>query len=216
MTTFLQVSFPVFSWSLEPAVSSSQTHQCYSSCPCLPQAWGNWPGGRICYRGNCHLASEGKPAPSCPHPTPQQMGPTECAGSPVPGRTGTHWLPGTHYVRTGALRGNLSLKTQVHTRFNFVFRESSTLLNHCCCSVAESCLTPWTAALQASLSFTISLSLLKHMSIELMMPSNHLILCPLLLLPSIFPSIRVFSSELALCIMWPNLLNWGELNSSSS
>ena len=64
--------------------------------------------------------------------------------------------------------------------------------------------TPWTVVRQASLSFTISWSLLKLMSIELMMPSNHLILChPLLLLPSIFPSIRVFSSELALCIRWP-------------
>ena len=61
----------------------------------------------------------------------------------------------------------------------------------------------WTAARQASLSFTISLSLLKLMSIESMMPSNHLILsCPLLLLPSIFPSSRVFSSELALHIRW--------------
>ena len=60
---------------------------------------------------------------------------------------------------------------------------------------------PWTAACQASLSFTISLSLLKLMSIELVMPSNHLILCqPLLLLPSIFPSIGVFSNESALCI----------------
>ena len=56
--------------------------------------------------------------------------------------------------------------------------------------------TPWTAALQASLSFTISQSFLKLMSVESMMPSNHLILCrPLLLLPSIFLSIRVFSSE---------------------
>ena len=56
--------------------------------------------------------------------------------------------------------------------------------------------TPWTAAHQASLSFTISLSLLKLMSIELVMPSNHLILCrPLLLLPSISPIIRVFSNE---------------------
>ena len=65
--------------------------------------------------------------------------------------------------------------------------------------------TPWTAAHQASLSFTISLSLLKLMSIESVMPSNHLILCcPLLLLPSIFPSIWVFSSESALCIRWPN------------
>ena len=64
--------------------------------------------------------------------------------------------------------------------------------------------TPWTAAHQASLSFTISQSLLKFMSIESVMPSNHLILChPLFLLPSIFPSIRVFSSESALCIRWP-------------
>ena len=64
--------------------------------------------------------------------------------------------------------------------------------------------TPWTAACQTSLSFTISQSLLKLTSIKLVMPSNHLILChPLLLLPSIFPSIRVFSSESALCIRWP-------------
>ena len=64
--------------------------------------------------------------------------------------------------------------------------------------------TPWTAASQAPLSFTIYQSLLKLMSIESMMLSNHLILChPLLLLPSIFPSIRVFSNESALCIRWP-------------
>ena len=64
--------------------------------------------------------------------------------------------------------------------------------------------TPWTEARQASLSFTVSWSLLKLMSIESVMPSNHLILwCPLLLLPSIFPSIRVFSNELALRIRWP-------------
>ena len=64
--------------------------------------------------------------------------------------------------------------------------------------------TPWTAARQASLPFTISWSLLKLMSIESMMPSNHLILChPLLLLPSIFCSMRDFSSELALYIRWP-------------
>ena len=63
--------------------------------------------------------------------------------------------------------------------------------------------TPWTAARQASLFFTISRSLLKLMPIELVMPSNHLILCrPLLLLPSIFPSIRVFSNA-SLCIRWP-------------
>ena len=64
--------------------------------------------------------------------------------------------------------------------------------------------TPWTAACQASLSFVISQNLLKLMSIESVMLSKHLILCcPLLLMPSIFPSIRVFSSESALCIMWP-------------
>ena len=64
--------------------------------------------------------------------------------------------------------------------------------------------TPWTAARQASLSISNFLSLLKLVSIELVMPSNHLILCcPLLLLPSIFPSLRVFSSESALCIRWP-------------
>ena len=64
--------------------------------------------------------------------------------------------------------------------------------------------TLWTAACQASLSLTISQSLLKFMSIESVMPSNHLILCcPLLLLPSIFPSIRVFSNELVLHIRWP-------------
>ena len=64
--------------------------------------------------------------------------------------------------------------------------------------------TPWTATYQASLSFTLSQSLLKLMSIELVLPSNYLIHChPLLLLPSIIPGIRVFSSELALCIRWP-------------
>ena len=64
--------------------------------------------------------------------------------------------------------------------------------------------TPWTAARQASVSITNSQSSLKPMSIESVMPSNHLILChPLLLLPSIFPSIRVFSNESALHIRWP-------------
>ena len=64
--------------------------------------------------------------------------------------------------------------------------------------------TPWTAACQASLFFTISQSLLKLMSIESVMPSNHLILCrPFLLLPSVFPSIMVFSDESVLSIRWP-------------
>ena len=69
--------------------------------------------------------------------------------------------------------------------------------------------TPWTAACQASLSITNSRSLLKLTSIELVMPWNHLILChPLLLLPSIFPSVRVFSNESALHIRWPKYWNF--------
>ena len=75
----------------------------------------------------------------------------------------------------------------------------------CCCSysVAQLCPTPWTAAHQASLSFAIFQSLLKLMSIESVMVSNHLIVCRLLLLPSHFPSIRVSSNESALHIRWP-------------
>ena len=75
----------------------------------------------------------------------------------------------------------------------------------CCCSIAKSLFaTPQTAARQSSLFFNISQSLLRFMSIESVMPSNHLILCCLLhLLPSIFPSIRVFSDESALHIRWP-------------
>ena len=77
----------------------------------------------------------------------------------------------------------------------------------CCCSVMNNSLQPFGlqhATCQASLSFTISKKLLKLISIELSMPSNHLNLWrPLLLLPSIFPSIRIFSNELALHIRWP-------------
>ena len=77
--------------------------------------------------------------------------------------------------------------------------------------------TPWTAARQASLSITNSWSLLKLMSIELVMPSNHLILCcPLLLLPSIFPSIRVFSNQSALHLRWPEYQNFSFSISPSS
>ena len=73
------------------------------------------------------------------------------------------------------------------------------------CSVAQSCLTltPRTVACQVSLPFTISRSLLKLKAIELVMPSNHLILCHPLLLPSVFPSIRVISNESTLCIRFP-------------
>ena len=74
--------------------------------------------------------------------------------------------------------------------------------------------TPWTAACQAPLSFSISQTLLKLMSIKPVMPSNHLILCHLLLLPPISPSIRVFSNELALRIKWPKY--WSFSNSPSN
>ena len=77
--------------------------------------------------------------------------------------------------------------------------------------------TPWTAAHQASLSFTISLILLKIMSIELVILSNHLILClHLLLLPSIFPNIRVFSNESALHFRWPKFWSFSFSISSSN
>ena len=81
-------------------------------------------------------------------------------------------------------------------------------LESCCCFVRSPfrvwLCDPWTAACQVSLSLTISQSLPKFMSIALMMPSSHFILWrPLLLLPPIFPSIRVFSNELAVCIRWP-------------
>ena len=77
-------------------------------------------------------------------------------------------------------------------------------------------MTPWTAACQPSLSITISWSLLKLMSTESVIPSNHLILyCPLLLLPSIFPSFRVFSNESVLPIRWPKYWSFS-LNISPS
>ena len=86
-------------------------------------------------------------------------------------------------------------------------------------SVAQSCPTlsnPWTTACQASLSITNSQGSLKFMSIESVMPSSHLVLChPLLLLPSIFPSIRVFSNESAVCIRWPKYWSFS-LNISPS
>ena len=91
--------------------------------------------------------------------------------------------------------------------FPFYLPQSNRTRCHdlCCCSVAQSCLSLWPHGLahQASMSFTISQSLLKLMSIQLVMPSNHLLLChPLLFLSSNFPSIRVFSSDLGLCVTW--------------
>ena len=90
----------------------------------------------------------------------------------------------------------------------YVSHQGSPNIPNCCCLVTHRVqlfATPNTAACQVSLSFTISWSLLKLMSIESMMPSRCLVLChPLFLLPSIFPSIRVFSNESFICIRWPN------------
>ena len=94
--------------------------------------------------------------------------------------------------------------------FNFICKNLCVKASHLSVSVssvAQSCLTlcDWTVAGQASLSITNFRSLLKLISVKSVMPSNHLILCrPLLLLPSISPSIRVFSNESVLCIRWPN------------
>ena len=84
--------------------------------------------------------------------------------------------------------------------FNIKYKTYMLLLSH---KFIPDSAAPWTAACLAYLSSTISQSLLKFMSIKSMMPSNHLILCcPLLLLPSVFPSIKIFSNELTLCIRW--------------
>ena len=110
-----------------------------------------------------------------------------------------------------------------HQEVGFIFPSLKSRLGHVTCHVVQSLsrvwlfATPWTIAHQASLSFTISCSLLKFMSIESKMPSDHLILCgPLLLLPSIFPSIRVFSNELTLPIRWPKYWSFSFSISPSS
>ena len=98
------------------------------------------------------------------------------------------------------LRGNISCLVFPPWNVAFCVLYSYLLFSHCVWLFA----TPWAAAHQAFLSFTNSWNLLKLMSIESVMPSNHLILChPLLLLPSIFPSISVFCSESTLRIRWP-------------
>ena len=96
--------------------------------------------------------------------------------------------------------GSRKLRKQNFMTFSILFLCCMLLFN---CSFMSNSVTPWIAACQASLSFAISRSLLKLMFIESMMPSNGLILChPLLLLPSVFPSTGVFSSESAVCIRW--------------
>ena len=122
--------------------------------------------------------------------------------------------PKSHCLKTWKFRPLLSFE-MAHTLWN-VFLLMPLCLTRCpilclwnvssaqLLSCVQLIVTPWTAACQISLSITNSQSLLKLRSFELLMLSNHLILChPLLLLPSIFPSIRVFSNELALHIRWP-------------
>ena len=114
------------------------------------------------------------------------------------------WLPRVLVVQVGSLLWHLGFSSYGQGLSGP--REHGVLVLQFS-SVAQSCPTlwiPWTAAHQASLSITNRQSPPKSMSIESVMPSNHLILChPLLLLPSIFPSIRVFSNESAVCIRWP-------------
>ena len=100
----------------------------------------------------------------------------------------------------------INVSRKVHGGRNLIFKKVTfEVVVICSVSPVWLSMTPWTAAHQVSLSFTISQRLLLNLgSIKSVMPSNHLVLChPLLLLPSIFPSIRVFSNESALCIRWP-------------
>ena len=101
---------------------------------------------------------------------------------------------------------NLPLAWKLHEGLNSVLYTVSSVQS---LSRVQLFATPWTAARQASLSITNSRSLLKLMSIKSVMPSNHLVLCrPLLLLPLVFPRIRVFSNKSALHIRWPTYWNF--------
>ena len=113
------------------------------------------------------------------------------------------WLPAPVFL-TGEFHGQSSLAGSLHTCGHKQLDTIEWLSSVQSLSRVQLFATPWTAACQASLSITISRSLPKLMSIESVIPSNHLILCcPLLLLPSIFPSIRVFSNESIVHIRWP-------------
>ena len=101
-------------------------------------------------------------------------------------------------------RGHYSANMKGKEKITVRTLESISVSVQFSCSVVSDCVTPWTAAHQASLSIANSWSLLKPMSIESVMPSNHLILChPFLLPPSIFPGIKVFSNESVLRMRWP-------------
>ena len=112
---------------------------------------------------------------------------------------------------------SLYLPSLASHKKNFFFKENSYLQMTTFAVVQWLFVTPWTVAYQAPLFFTLSQSLLKFMFIELMMLSNHLILCrPLLLLPSIFPSVRVLSNESVLCIRGPKYWSFSFSNSPSN
>ena len=112
--------------------------------------------------------------------------------------------PGTYFITWQSHMQVASLPWHNHIKIWLEFLDSVQFRQSCPTFVA-----PWTAMCQASLSITSSQTLLKLMSIESVMPSNHLIHCgPLLLLPSIFPSISVFSSESTLHMRWPKVLEF--------
>ena len=148
------------------------------------------------------------PLPAVPGPgweTPPHLGPPE----EIQAVTG---LPGRVLASLDALFPPVRQAKQALLRREGVSRLSVQLLSHVRLSA-----TPWTAACQASLSITNSWNSPKPMSIESVMPSNRLILCrPLLLLPSIFPSLRVFSDESVLCIRWPKYWSFSFSISPSS
>ena len=154
-------------------------------CPSLsPGVCPNsWPWSQWCYLS---ISSSVTPFPFCPQ------------FFPVSGFCPTSWLfaSGGQSIGASASASVLPMNIQSWLPFSSVSVQSL--------SCAWLFVTPWTTALQASRSIINSQSLPKLMSMESVMPSNHLILCrPLLLLPSIFPSIRIFSNESALRMRWP-------------
>ena len=138
-----------------------------------------------------------------------------CSGSP--GLQGRWWPGRGSHLRLRILFEACVFVGRIHFLTTCFFKTSRIFcdLSQFSHSVTSDSANPWTITLQASLSITNSQSLLKHRSIKSVMPSNHLILCHPLLLPlSIFPMIRVFSSESVLCIRWPkysvpmNIQDW--------
>ena len=124
------------------------------------------------------------------------------------------WMLSTQESKTKRNSSRKNFDGKIDTSWRRILQFSSVQFRN---SVMSDSANPWTAAIQASLSITNSHSPPKPMSIELVMPSSHLILyCPLLLLPSIFPSIRVFSNESVLRIRWPKYWSFSFINSPSN